>query len=385
LFKLSNHVNLAILLALLASLGPMGIDTYIPSIPDIASTYGVSLEEVELSLAIFLIGLSVGQIFGGVISDNYGRRSSSIYGLIGFSFFSFLIIFSHSIYEIWIYRFFEAFFGGIVLVNSSAVVRDKFKGNEAAKVFSIIGTVRSVAPLIAPAIGAFIIHFFPWKGVFIFLTIYPLIILFIVQKYLDNTKVYEKQNILNSFYLVLSNKKAMISMFVLGLSFSGIFVFISKASFIYIESFGISTDFFPFYFSSHFVALMLLTKFNITLLKHFKILKIMKITLLIQTFICILFLLNYKDITLIETMVYLISYTGLMAFIFGNSLALAMNSFSKNAGVASSVAGVLQFGMASLVSAIVLSFKSEDFFILAISILVLTLSSFLILGRYKEN
>ncbi len=363
----------------------MGIDTYIPSIPDIASTYGVSLEEVELSLAIFLIGLSVGQIFGGVISDNYGRRSSSIYGLIGFSFFSFLIIFSHSIYEIWIYRFFESFFGGIVLVNSSAVVRDKFKGNEAAKVFSIIGTVRSVAPLIAPAIGAFIIHFFPWKGVFIFLTIYPLIILFIVQKYLDNTKSNEKQNILNSFYLVLSNKKAMISMFVLGLSFSGIFVFISKASFIYIESFGISTDFFPFYFSSHFVALMLLTKFNITLLKHFEILKIMKITLLIQTFICILFLLNYKDITLIETMVYLISYTGLMAFIFGNSLALAMNSFSKNAGVASSVAGVLQFGMASFVSAIVLSFKSEDFFILAISILVLTLSSFLILGRYKEN
>lgn len=383
--KLTNHIYLAILLALLASLGPMGIDTYIPSIPDIALSYNVSIEKVELSLAIFLIGLSIGQIFGGIISDNYGRRKSSIYGLLGFSFFSFLIIFSSSIYEIWIYRFFESFFGGIVLVNSSAVVRDKFTGNEAAKIFSIIGTVRSAAPLIAPAIGAFIIHFFPWKAVFVFLTIYPLLILYIANKYLDDTKSTEKQNILESFYIVLSNKNAMISMFVLGLSFAGIFVFISKASFIYIHTFGISTDYFPLYFSSHFVALMLLTKFNITLIKHLEIIKIVKITLIVQIVVCFLFLINYKDISLVETMIYLIIYSGFMAFIFGNTLSLAMNSFSKNAGVASSVAGVLQFGMASVVSAVVLSFKSEDFFVIAISILILTVCSYLLIGRYKEN
>lgn len=363
----------------------MGIDTYIPSIPDIAISYDVSIEKVELSLAIFLIGLSIGQIFGGIISDNYGRRKSSIYGLLGFSFFSFLIIFSSSIYEIWIYRFFEAFFGGIVLVNSSAVVRDKFAGNEAAKVFSIIGTVRSVAPLIAPAIGAFIIHFFPWKAVFVFLSVYPLLILYIANKYLEDTKSVEKQNIFNSFKIVLLNKNAMIAMFVLGLSFSGIFVFISKASFIYIQTFGISTDYFPLYFSSHFVALMILTKFNITLLKHFEIIKIIKFTLIVQIISCGLFLLNNKDISLFETMFYLIIYSGFMAFIFGNSLALAMNSFSKNAGVASSVTGVLQFGMASIVSAIVLSFKSEDFFVIAMSILILTILSYLTLGRYKEK
>ena len=158
--KTSNHLYLAILLASLTSVGPMGIDTYIPSIPDIAKSFYTSIEKVELSLSIFLIGLSFGQIFGGPISDNYGRKKSSIIGLLGFSFFSFLIIFSQSIYEVWIYRFFEAFFGGIVLINTSAVVRDKFKGNEAAKMFSIIGTARSIAPLIAPAIGAFIIHFF---------------------------------------------------------------------------------------------------------------------------------------------------------------------------------------------------------------------------------
>lgn len=111
----------------------------------------------------------------------------------------------------------------------------------------------------------------------------------------------------------------------------------------------------------------------------------MKITILVQTLISILFLINYKDISLFETMFYLIIYTGFMAFIFGNSLALAMNSFSKNAGVASSVAGVVQFGMAAIISVIVLSFKSEDFFVIAMSILILSFCSYLVLGRYKEN
>jgi len=65
---------------------------------------------------------------------------------LGFAFFSFLIIFSSTIYELWIYRFLEAFFGGIVVVNAAAAVRDRFKGEEAAKVFSLIGTIRIVAP-----------------------------------------------------------------------------------------------------------------------------------------------------------------------------------------------------------------------------------------------
>ena len=160
----------------------MGIDAYIPSIPNIANTFKVSIEKIELSLSIFLIGFSIGQVFGGPISDFYGRRKSSIFGLFGFALFSFLIILSSSVYELWVYRFFEAFCGGIVVVNASAAVRDRFKGAEAAKVFSLIGTVRSIAPLIAPAIGAFIIHFFSWKAVFIFLTLYSLYIIYFVYR-----------------------------------------------------------------------------------------------------------------------------------------------------------------------------------------------------------
>ena len=152
-----NHIYLIVLLSILSSVAPIGVDTYLPSIPDIAKAFDVSIEKIELSLSIFLIGFSIGQVFGGPISDRYGRKMSSVFGLIGFGFFSFLIIFSTTIYELWFFRFFEAFCGGIVVVNAAPAVRDRFDGAEAAKVSSLIGMVRSIAPLMAPVIGAFII------------------------------------------------------------------------------------------------------------------------------------------------------------------------------------------------------------------------------------
>jgi MFS transporter, DHA1 family, multidrug resistance protein len=383
--KTSNHLYLAILLASLTSVGPMGIDTYIPSIPDIAKSFYTSIEKVELSLSIFLIGLSFGQIFGGPISDNYGRKKSSILGLIGFSFFSFLIIFSQSIYEVWIYRFFEAFFGGIVLINTSAVVRDKFKGNEAAKMFSIIGTARSIAPLIAPAIGAFIIHFFSWKVVFIFLTIYPLILVFFVSKKLEESFTFVKQDVFKSFKEVITHKIAMKPMITLGISFSGFFILITKSSFIFIEYFKISTDYFPLYFSFSFIILILMTRINISLLKKFRIIFLIKFAIVVQILISVLMVLNYKDITLIQTLIYMAIYMSMMAFIFGNTLAITMEYFPKNAGVASSVSGVLQFGLAAIITSIVISFHDETLLSIFLSTAILSSISYFIIMKYKEE
>jgi len=282
--KATNHIFLIILLSILSSVAPIGTDTYIPSIPDIARDLNVSMEKIELTLSIFLIGFSIGQIFGGPISDRYGRRKSSIFGLLGFAFFSFIIIFSTTVYELWVYRFFEAFFGGIVVVNAMAVVRDKFNGLEAAKVFSLIGTIRSIAPLIAPAIGAFIIHFFPWQAVFVFLTLYSLFVALLVYRNLDESYTYVKQSIYQSYKLVLTNKEAMKAMLTLALGFSGFFILIAKSSFIFIEYHGISTDYFPLFFAFNFIILIMMIRVNVLMLENFKPLDLIKYSLLVQIY-----------------------------------------------------------------------------------------------------
>ncbi|WP_419234151.1 multidrug effflux MFS transporter [Aliarcobacter cryaerophilus] len=381
--KSINHLYLIILISILSSVAPMGVDTYLPSIPEIAKYFDVNIHKVELSLSIFLIGFAIGQIFGGPISDRYGRRVGSIVGLLGYALFSFLIIFSSSIYELWIYRFLEAFFGGITVVNATAAVRDRFSGQEAAKVFSLIGMVRSLAPLLAPVFGAAIIHFFPWEGIFVFLTIYALIVAFFIYKDLPESFTYTKQNIIESYKLVLTHKKAMKAMLVLAISFGAFFIIIAKTSYIYIEYFGIKTDYFPLFFGINFIILIAMIKVNVTLLKTYKAKNIAKYATLIQFCVGIIFLLIHKDMNLILTVIIIASYMSMMAFIFGNCMSLAIEHFSKNAGVASGVIGVLQFGFGALISSVALNFDNNGFFVIAFSITFLSIISFLIIRSYK--
>ncbi len=381
--KSINHIYLIILLSVLSSVAPMGIDTYLPSIPEIAKSLLVSIDKIELSLSIFLIGFSVGQIFGGPISDRYGRKLSSIFGLLGYALFSFIIIFSSTIYELWIYRFFEAFFGGIVVVNAAAAVRDRFHGAEAAKVFSLIGIVRSLAPLLAPAIGAAIIHFFSWEAVFIFLTIYALIVAFFVYKDLPESYTYVKQNIFESYKIVLKHKTAMKAMLTLGFSFGGFFIIIAKTSFIYIEHFKIETDYFPFFFGINFILLILMIKVNVNLLKKYNDLLILKTAILVQIIVGIIFTLTQENISLILIVILIASYMSMMAFIFGNCMALALEHFPKNAGVASGVIGVLQFGLGAIISSLALSFHNDTFLPISLSITIISIISYLIIRTYK--
>lgn len=379
-----NHIYLIILLAILSAVAPVAVDTYIPSIPKMANDFQVGIEEVELTLSIFLIGFAIGQIFGGVLSDTLGRKKSSLIGLLGFAFFSFIIIFSTHIYELWLYRFIEAFFGGLIVVNASAAVRDLFHGTQAAKVFSLIGTVRSLAPLLAPAIGALIIHFFPWEAIFIFLTLYALIIAFFVYKDFEETYTYTKTKALESYKIVFKNTQAMKMMMVLAFGFSGMFVFIAKSSYIYIEYFGISTDWFPFYFGISILALMGLIRVNIKLLETIPSIKLIRFAVAFQIVVAFVFILLAKDINLYMTLLLTALYIGMNAFIYGNCTALALESFAKNAGVASSVIGVIQFGVGACISSIVVMFHTNNLLPIAISIFLISSSSFLILRSYTK-
>lgn len=381
--KAINHIYLIILLSILSSVAPIATDTYIPSIPDIANDFNVSIEKIELTLSIFLIGFSIGQIFGGPISDRVGRRKSSLLGLLGFALFSFLMIFSSSVYELWFYRFIEAFFGGIVVVNAMAVVRDKFHGIEAAKVFSLIGTIRSIAPLIAPAIGSLIIHFFSWQAVFLYLTFYALFTAFLIYKDLDESYTYVKQSIYQSYKMVLTHKTAMKAMFTLALGFSGFFIFIAKSSFIFIEHYGISTDYFPLFFGFNFIILIGMIKVNIVLLKRFSPVDLAKSAIFIQIIIGLLWILNYKDPSLTITMILMAIYMSMMAFVFGNCMSLALEHFSKNAGVASGVVGVLQFGLGAVISSLALVIHTNSFLPIGVSITLISIIAFLIIKSYK--
>ena len=148
-------------------------------------------------------------------------------------------------------------------------------------------------------------------------------VIFFVHKYLDESYTYSKQNILESFKNVLSHKTAIKPMLVLGFTFSGFFILISKSSFIFIEYFNISTNHFPFYFGLNFLILMIMTRVNVYLLKNNTPLFIIKVAIVIQIIVGLFMALNHHNITLIQTIFVMATYMGMMAFITPTGLVLA--------------------------------------------------------------
>jgi len=160
--------NLAFKLALLVALTPFAIDTYLPAMLNIAVSMNASVNDVSMTIPLFLIGFALGQLVGGPLSDRYGRKPIAYIGLAVFLVCSLLISLSDNVETFYILRFIQAVGGGFATVVSAAIVRDLYSGKESAKVFSMITLVMMVAPLIAPALGAVMLAIGDWQHIFIF-------------------------------------------------------------------------------------------------------------------------------------------------------------------------------------------------------------------------
>jgi DHA1 family bicyclomycin/chloramphenicol resistance-like MFS transporter len=346
-----------------------------------AEGFGVGIEKVELTLTLFMLGFALGQLFGGPISDNIGRKKTSLLGLIGFSFFSFMIMFSTSLFEIYILRIAEAFFGGLIVVNANAIARDMFSGKEAARVFTLIGMVRMIAPLIAPAIGAFIIHFYSWQYIFMFLGIYSLFIAFMVQINIQETLVYVKQSAMQSYISVITHHEAKWLILLFGLVFSGAFIFISKAAFVYIVYFGVSTDWFPLFFGADMIFIMIMAKANIKLIQKYKIISIIKFGIFMQVLFSIVILLSLISPNLWVMFLLLTLYLGMLGIVAGNLTALILEHFPSHSGTASATLGVFNVTTGGLISTTVTFFHDGTLNSVAIGIFVTTILSYYLIYK----
>ncbi|GGD49657.1 hypothetical protein GCM10012288_24650 [Malaciobacter pacificus] len=145
-----------VILAMLTSITPLAIDVYLPSFIQMSEYFYTSIDQIEITLSIYLLGFALGQLIGGPLSDRYGRKIFIFSGLVVYIIFSFLISLSSSVEQLWVFRFFQALGGGFAVVNTSAIVRDIYHGREGAKVFSVISMIMMIAPMIVPIIGGLI-------------------------------------------------------------------------------------------------------------------------------------------------------------------------------------------------------------------------------------
>jgi len=347
-----------ILLASLTALGPLAIDAYLPAIPTMATYFSRSIHDVELSLSIFLAGYSVGQLLGGPFSDHFGRRRTIFIGLLIFAVGTLGIILSTSLTGLLIFRFIEALGGGIAIVNSGAIIRDISSGRDNATNMAHMALIMMLAPLLAPMIGSTILHFTNWYSIFIFLFLYTLVIAFLINRHIPETRQAstEKTNALQRYLEVLTHRPSLGYIFSFCFGFSGMFTFITASPSVYMGYFGVSENIFPFLFGANIIAMIAANRLNVVLLKYHPPDKLITLGQLIQI-ICALtlvtYILSFSTLYLPVVVVLIMLFVGSQSFIMSNANSSTLEFFPNSSGTASALLGACGAATAGLAGTVV--------------------------------
>jgi DHA1 family bicyclomycin/chloramphenicol resistance-like MFS transporter len=165
-----------LLLSFLTALGPLSMDMYLPSLPDIGRTLAAPTLDVQLTISSYLFGFAAGQIFYGPVSDRLGRRPVLLAALVLYAVATIGCAAAQSIGGLIALRFLQAVGGAGAIVLARAVVRDIYSGVRAGRELSLMGAITGVAPIIAPVIGGGLQIWFGWRATFVLLVLIAAVI-----------------------------------------------------------------------------------------------------------------------------------------------------------------------------------------------------------------
>lgn len=234
----NKRLGIAAILGSLSALGPLSIDMYLPAFPQISEELGAAPSMVQLSLTACLVGIAVGQLVIGPISDMKGRRTPLLIGMLIYTIVSALCIMTSSIESFIILRFVQGFAGAAGLVISRASVRDLYSGPELIRFMATLMIINGAAPILAPIIGGEIIGFMSWKGVFGALSLFGLVMLIGIYLSLGETLPAERRShggfmqTLRTFGLLLKDRSFMGFVMTQGFMMAAMFAYISGSSFV---------------------------------------------------------------------------------------------------------------------------------------------------------
>lgn len=380
-----GRLALAFLLGILAAFGPLTIDMYLPSFPQIAADLGTNASLVQLSLTACLLGLASGQLIIGPVSDAKGRRSPLLIGILLYIVASIICSTANHIAVLIAGRFMQGFAASAGIVISRAIVRDMFSGKQLTKFFALIMLINGVAPIFAPVVGGGILTFAEWNGVFIMLSILGALIALLVFFRLKETLPPERRTVnsvkhmVSNYGILLKDRRFMGFALVQGFMMAGIFSYVSGTPFVYQDIYEVSPQVFSILFGVNGLGIMFATHMvgryagvipeNTFLRTGIYIASVSALILLIMTII------EGPLFSIVIPMFLFVSSIGLIGT---TSFALAMETQGERAGSASALLGLLPFILGSMAAPLV-GIAGETAVPMGISMFV---ASLIALGSY---
>ena len=347
----------------LVALGPLSMDAYLPAMPAMAADFGVSIVSLNNTLSVFLIGYAIGQFFGGSFSDQVGRKRIGYAGLALYIAASFAIAFAHSVEQMLVLRFAQAIGGGFSTVICMATVRDVYPIEELGRRFATITMIVLVAPLVAPVLGAFLLPF-GWESIFIVKATYAVLLLGLYTVMVPETRLGSWRDLsIGSIFVQCANvvtrridgrRLPIRYALAMALSTSTLMIFVTNASFIYMEYFGVPPSRFPMLFGLSVLGFMSMNLFSMRRLRSDNAAKFFRMGLLIQIVaVAALVAIVLGGVaslwTVVPGIVLMMSTLGLVG---PAGSARYMGFFNQLAGSASSVYTTMMFSLGGLLGAL---------------------------------
>jgi MFS transporter, DHA1 family, multidrug resistance protein len=351
------------LLAALAAFAPLAIDLYLPTFAAIGQELQASPGEVQRTVTVFLAGFALGMLFYGPLSDRYGRRRMIFAGTGVFMLASLSCMMAQTIDQLLLFRLLQAFGGGAAAVIARAVVRDLFGETDSARIMALIAMVTSLAPMIAPLLGAYILELGSWRYEFLALALFGLACTASAYRLLPETlSLSRTQSSLRSafegYFKVLSQAQARMLILAGGAHFAAMFAYITGTPYVYIEFFGLGEKTYALLFGSNIVSLVVFGYLSARLVKKTGTALLIRIGSAIG--LCGAALVMgaawnggsglWQLCLMIAGFLLCVGSIGLVS---PNSTAQLLGKHPANAGAASALYGCAQFGLGGLASWVV--------------------------------
>ncbi|MDZ7842004.1 MAG: multidrug effflux MFS transporter [Gammaproteobacteria bacterium] len=355
-----QHRSLLLILGAVVATAPLSIDMYLPSLPTLQAHFDVDAASVQLTLSTFFIGLAIGQVFYGPVSDRIGRLGPLYFGLSVYVLASAACVLAPTVEALTVARLFQALGGCAGIVITRAIVRDRFAPQEMAQALSTLVMIMGAAPILAPMIGAQLLVYLGWQSIFVFLTVFGLLCIVLIYRGLEESWVPPAQplhaaDVLGTYGRLLGHRRFMGFALAGSTAQAGMFAYIATSSFVFIEIYGLAPSTFGWIFGVNAAGLITASQVNSRLLRRHRSERVLRGALAANTLCGGAMLLMAMTGTggIWGIAVPLFGAISSLGFSFPNSTAAAMAPFGDRAGMAAALLGTLQFTIAAVVTFLV--------------------------------
>jgi MFS transporter, DHA1 family, multidrug resistance protein len=353
--------GLTLLLAMLTALGPLSMDMYLPSLPDIAHVLSAPVARTQLTISSYLIGFAAGQMIYGPLSDRYGRRPVLLAAVALYFASTLACAAAQSVDVLIAARALQGISGSGAIVLARAIVRDVYSGVQAARELSLMGSISATAPIVAPMIGGVLQAAFGWRANFICMSAGGLIALLVAARLLPETLPAANRagslsffSMMRGYGAVARHRGFLIYLGIITTTYAGLFAWVSGASVVLQGVYGLSAVTFGFTFALGAAGYMLGAMIATRLVVRLGLERTIGVGVVVIAAggiaLVVAVATGIPGLWLVAAMALYLAGVGLA---MPQAMAGALTPFPDRAGTAASLMGLVQQALAAIIAAVI--------------------------------